>query len=154
MPVTSPYAISATELDMVLKVVVAAFFGMLVGLERRGGSTGAGLRTFCLITMGSALFTVLSVEGFPPTTDPARLAAQIVTGIGFIGAGVIWRQREEAIHGITTAAAIWVAAAIGIAVGLGFYILSAAITVVTMLVLSRGHLIKEARESLKVEIRG
>jgi putative Mg2+ transporter-C (MgtC) family protein len=149
-----PIVISATELDMTVKVIIAAFFGMLVGLERRGGATGAGLRTFCLITLGSTLFTVLSVEAFPQISDPSRLAANIVTGIGFIGAGVIWRQKEEAIHGITTAAAIWVAAGIGIAVGLGFYVLSTLITILTMIVLSRGHLFREARESLKVEIRG
>jgi putative Mg2+ transporter-C (MgtC) family protein len=148
------FSVSPVEFDMTLKVVIAAFFGMLVGLERRGGATGAGLRTFCLITLGSTLFTVLSVEAFPSTSDPSRLAANIVTGIGFIGAGVIWRQKEEAIHGITTAAAIWVAAAIGVAVGLGYFLLSTLITFVTMLILSRGHLIREARESLKVEIRG
>ncbi|MFH0862918.1 MAG: MgtC/SapB family protein [Candidatus Altiarchaeota archaeon] len=146
--------VSPLELDMTVKVVIAGFFGMLIGLERQGGATGAGLRTFSLITMGSTLFTVLSVESFPAANDPMRLAASIVTGIGFIGAGVIWRQKEEAIHGITTAAAIWVAAGIGIAVGLGYFVLSTMITLATMIILARGHVVKVAKGTFKKELIG
>ena len=147
------FTVSPLEAEMAVRSIVAAIFGLLIGMERRGGHTGAGMRTFSLICMGSALFTVLSAQGFGPGTDPSRLAAQIVTGIGFIGAGVIWRQREEAIHGITTAAAIWVSAAVGIAVGLGYYVLSSSLTVVVMLLLSRGHPLKGAKESLQCELQ-
>jgi putative Mg2+ transporter-C (MgtC) family protein len=96
--------------------------------------------------MGSALFTVLSVVGFPNNSEPARVAAQIVTGIGFIGAGVIWRQKGDIIHGITTAAAIWVSAAIGLAVGLGWYLLAFTTTIVVMVILARGHPVRTAKE--------
>jgi putative Mg2+ transporter-C (MgtC) family protein len=146
----APIAIPV-EVDMAARVLFACLMGLLIGLERRGGPSGAGMRTFALICMGSALFTVLSVWGFPNEIEPSRLAAQIVTGIGFIGAGVIWRQKEESIHGITTAAAIWVSAAVGIASGLGFFFLSFTIAFVVMMILARGHLIKEAKVGLSHE---
>ena len=141
-------SVAVVELGMVLRAVLAALLGLMIGIERKGGPRGAGPRTFSLICMGSALFTLMSVAGFPNNPEPARIAAQIVTGIGFIGAGVVWRQKGDIIHGITTAAAIWVAAAIGVAVGLGWYVLSAVITVVTMIILAKGHPIKEAREHI------
>jgi putative Mg2+ transporter-C (MgtC) family protein len=138
---------------MVVKVLISALFGLLIGVERRGGSTGPGMRTFVLICMGSTLFTVISVSGFPGQQEPSRLAAQIVTGIGFLGAGVIWRQKEEAVRGITTAASIWVAAAVGIAVGVGYYSVAFLVSLVTMIVLSRGHPIQVAKENLPTEIK-
>jgi len=140
--------LSQLEAELIIKVVVSGIFGAMIGIERKGGPRGAGMRTFSLICMGSALFTVISVWGFS-SGEPSRIAAQIVTGIGFIGAGVIWRQREEAIHGITTAAAIWVSSAVGMSVGVGFYALSFAVTVFTMLVLSRGHPISKAKENIQ-----
>jgi putative Mg2+ transporter-C (MgtC) family protein len=76
-----------------------------------------------------------------------------VTGIGFLGAGVIWRQKEEAVRGITTAASIWVAAAVGIAVGVGYYSVAFLVSLVTMIVLSRGHPIQVAKENLPTEIK-
>jgi len=145
--------VSPLEQEMIMKVLVAGLFGLLIGLERKGGEKGAGMRTFSLICMGSALLAVLSVWGFPGPQETSRLAAQIVVGIGFIGAGVIWRQREEAIHGITTAAAIWVAAAVGIAVGLGFFILGFIVAFFTMIVLSRGHLMRGLKENLPSELK-
>jgi len=148
-----PLQISSLEGLLTFRVLVACILGLLIGLERKGGPSGAGMRTFSLISMGSAMFTVLSVWGFGPDTDPSRLAAQIVTGMGFIGAGVIWRQREEAVHGITTAAAIWVSAAVGIGVALGYYLMSLLISLMTMFILSRGHPIKGASENIKTELR-
>jgi putative Mg2+ transporter-C (MgtC) family protein len=146
--------ISELELDLIVKVVIAAVFGLMIGIERKGGHSGAGMRTFSLIALGSALFTVIGVHAFSGTTDQSRIPAQIVTGMGFIGAGVIWRQRMEAIHGITTAAAIWVAAAIGIAVGVGLYPLAFAVTLMTMLILARGHPLKEAKQNILQEQTG
>jgi putative Mg2+ transporter-C (MgtC) family protein len=141
------------EFGMLFDVLLAALLGLLVGLERKGGPRGAGSRTFSLICMGSALFTVLSIHGFSGSDTPERLAAQIVTGIGFIGAGVIWRERRDIIHGITTAAGIWVAAGIGISVALGFYLLAVVSAFVTMLVLSKGHPIHEAKDNLALLVR-
>jgi len=143
--------ISPVEIELLAKVLFAALLGLLVGVERKGGPRGAGPRTFSLICMGSALFTVLSVVGFPGDSQTARVAAQIVTGVGFIGAGVIWREQQDVIHGITTAAAIWVSAAIGLAIGLGYIISSFVIAFVTMVVLSRGHPIREARKHITPE---
>jgi putative Mg2+ transporter-C (MgtC) family protein len=86
--------------------------------------------------MGSAMFTVVSVLGFSGNFDPARVAAGVVTGIGFIGAGVIMRgARGDKVVGITTAASVWVTAAIGIAAGVGLYIIAVAVTLLTVLVL-------------------
>jgi putative Mg2+ transporter-C (MgtC) family protein len=148
------FTFSYLEAELLAKVLFAGLLGLLVGVERQGGQKGAGMRTFCLICMGSALFTVLSVSGFSANNEPSRVAAQIVTGIGFIGAGVIWRQKdEEALRGITTAAAIWVASAIGVAVGLGFYVSSLTIAFFTMVILARGDVIKNAKENIRAEVK-
>jgi putative Mg2+ transporter-C (MgtC) family protein len=142
------FELTHVEVDMLFRVLYAAFLGLLIGVERKGGPRGAGPRTFSLICMGSALFTVLSVLGFPNNPEPSRLAAQIVTGVGFIGAGVVWRQKGDIIHGITTAAAIWVSAAIGIAVALGFFVMSFIVTFATIVILARGHPLREAKEHI------
>ncbi len=132
---------------MVIKVLVAAVLGFLIGVERKGGKKGAGTRTFSLICMGSALFTVLSVVAFEGP-DNSRIAAQIVTGIGFIGGGVIWRSSNDIVHGITTAAAIWVSAAIGISVGVGYFLLALVTTLTVIVILAKGHPIKCATQNL------
>ena len=136
------------ELSMILKVVLAAFFGLLIGLEREGGRKGAGSRTFSLLCIGSALFTLMSVYGFPGSKAPERLAAQIVSGVGFIGAGVIWRERGELLHGITTAAGIWIAAAVGMALALDFYLIALVTTVLTMMIFAKGHPVKKAKKNI------
>ncbi len=141
------------ELGMLARVLFAAILGLMIGVERKGGEKGAGMRTFSLICMGSALFTVLSVLGFPVGSEPSRVAAQIVTGVGFIGAGVIWRQQGDIIHGITTAAAIWVSAAVGLSVGLGYFVMSFVVALVTMVILAKGHPIQKAREHVQHEIK-
>jgi len=120
------------ELDLVLRLVIAALLGGLVGFERELADKPAGLRTLLLVCMGSALFTVASEFGFGEGADAARVAAGIVAGIGFLGAGTILRVKGDVI-GITTAATIWAVAAIGLAVGAGLY-LAAIVTTVIMLV--------------------
>jgi putative Mg2+ transporter-C (MgtC) family protein len=119
------------ELEMVLRVLLAMALGAIVGFQRGKAEKPAGLRDIILICGGAALFTVVSVQGFG--ADPARVAAGIVTGIGFLGAGVIIRRGEGVVKGLTTAATIWVAAGIGIAAGAGLYIIA---TVSTFLVLA------------------
>ena len=115
--------------EIAVRLVIAAALTGLVGLEREWRERAAGLRTHMLVGVGSALFTLVSAYGFNEflvgstnvvRTDPTRIAAQIVTGIGFLGAGAILRQGLT-IRGLTTAAGLWVAAAIGMAVGAGFY---------------------------------
>jgi putative Mg2+ transporter-C (MgtC) family protein len=107
-----------------LRVGVAAGLGGAIGLERELDEKAAGLRTHMLVSTGSALFTLVGAYGFSgfpgKSVDPSRVAAQIVTGIGFLGAGVIFRQGFT-VRGLTTAASLWVVAAIGMAAGIGFW---------------------------------
>jgi putative Mg2+ transporter-C (MgtC) family protein len=124
------------EIESLLRLLLAAGLAAIIGFQREKAGKPAGLRTHILIGMGSALFTTVSIYGFGGTADPARIAAGVVTGIGFIGAGVIFRgMRGDKVMGITTAASIWVTSAIGIAVGTGLYIIGVAVALVTLLVL-------------------
>ncbi len=124
------------ELEAGLRLLLAAVLGGGIGFQRERSGKPAGLRTHMLICLGSALFTAVSVLGFTGNVDPSRIAAGVVTGIGFIGAGVIFRgMRGDKVMGITTAASIWVTAAIGIAAGAGLYIITVATAVITVLVL-------------------
>jgi putative Mg2+ transporter-C (MgtC) family protein len=107
--------------EALLRLALAAVLGAAVGLERELRDREAGLRTHLLVALGSALFTIAGAYGFHTLrTDPTRVAAQIVTGIGFLGAGAIIRQ-GFIVRGLTTAATLWVVAAIGLAVGAGYY---------------------------------
>ncbi len=102
-------------------MLVAGVLGGLIGLQRELAGKPAGLRTHFLVSLGCALFTVASLEGFPGA-DPARVAAGIVTGVGFLGAGAIIRGGEGIVVGLTTAASVWAVAAIGLAIGAGLYL--------------------------------
>jgi putative Mg2+ transporter-C (MgtC) family protein len=124
-----------SDLELTQRLITAAFLGAILGLEREWKNKDAGLRTNILITIGSALFTLMSIELTDGKTgDTSRVAAQIVMGIGFLGAGAIMRT-NGGVHGLTTAATIWVNAAIGIAVGGGEYHLAFIATAVTLGVL-------------------
>jgi len=109
--------------------------GLAIGAERETQGHPAGLRTMALISVGACMFTALGLEPvFGTRTDPTRIAAQIVTGVGFIGAGAILRQGVD-IRGLTTAASIWVAASLGMAVGFGFYGIAVFTTVLVVVTL-------------------
>jgi putative Mg2+ transporter-C (MgtC) family protein len=124
-----------SDAELIERLMLAAVLGGVLGLEREMRNKTAGLRTNILIAIGSALFTLMSIElSDPRSSDPGRVAAQIVTGIGFLGAGAIMRT-DAGIHGLTTAAMIWVNAAIGVAVGGGEYHLALIATGVTLAVL-------------------
>jgi putative Mg2+ transporter-C (MgtC) family protein len=120
-----------TEFDALLRILAAAVLGAVLGFERELTSKPAGLRTYMLVAEGSALFMVGSVlltQEFSPDgggmlVDPTRIASTIVTGIGFLGAGVIFRT-EDRVLGLTTAAGIWVAAAIGMLAAAGYFVVS------------------------------
>jgi putative Mg2+ transporter-C (MgtC) family protein len=120
--------------EMVWRLLLAAGLGAAIGLEREYRQKPAGLRTNILIAVGSALFTILSIEMTRSIGDPSRVAGQIVTGIGFLGGGAIMRNRDT-VHGMTTAATIWVNAAIGVAAGLGQYALATFTVALTLVVL-------------------
>jgi putative Mg2+ transporter-C (MgtC) family protein len=129
--------------EILLRLGVAIALGSLVGLEREYHEHSAGMRTIALVTLGCALFTIVSAYGFLNlvgtlhlTLDPTRIASYIVAGIGFLGAGTIFMSREnERIKGLTTAASIWVMAAIGIACGAGLLLEAIVTTALVMLVL-------------------
>lgn len=123
-----------TEVDMVIRLLIAAIIGGIMGFERERAEKPAGLRTNILVCVGAALFTIASLYGFGVLSDPARVAAGIVVGIGFLGAGTIIR-RDGGVAGLTTAATIWVVAAIGLAVGSGLYLLGAVTAVVAFFAL-------------------
>jgi putative Mg2+ transporter-C (MgtC) family protein len=123
-----------TDLELIRRLITAALLGALLGVEREAYQKSAGLRTNILIAVGSALFTLMSIEMSGPSGDPARIAAQIVTGIGFLGAGAIMRT-DSGVHGLTTAATVWVNAAVGVAAGGGSYHLAVIATVITLVAL-------------------
>lgn len=120
------FAIHPQDFEMVGRMFLAFALGGLLGWERERAGRPAGLRTFMMVTAGSAAFTLVSIYGFTDqgtVRDPARVAAQIVTGIGFLGAGTIWRT-PSTVRGLTTAATIWFAAAVGMMAGSGLYLVS------------------------------
>jgi putative Mg2+ transporter-C (MgtC) family protein len=121
--------------EALLRLALAAGLGGAIGLEREFRHKPAGLRTNMLIALGSALFSMLSVELGGGAGSPDRIAAQVVTGIGFLGAGAILRSGEN-VHGLTTAATIWVNAAIGMAAGLGSYTVATVAAAITLTVLA------------------
>jgi len=131
----------AIEIEMILRLLLAAALGAIIGYQRERAGKPAGLRTHILICVGSALFTIASIYGFG-TADPARIAAGIVAGIGFLGAGAIIRREGELVGGLTTAATIWAVAAIGLAAGAGLYLASAVTTVIALIVLFLPHPIR------------
>lgn len=156
--------------DDTLRLAVAAVLGGAIGFERELRDREAGLRTHMLVCIGAALFTIVSAYGFSEflssgdaviRADPTRIAAQIVTGIGFLGAGAIIRQGLS-IRGLTTAATLWVAAAIGIAAGAGYYSGAIAGTVLTLVALwpvrigaqRVFELVRPDEKTLLVEVRG
>lgn len=128
--------------ELIIRVLVGGALGGIIGFEREKRAKEAGFRTHFLVALGSTLITVISAYGFDKVADlipiarydPARLAAQIVSGIGFIGAGLIIFQKNV-IHGLTTAAGLWVTAAIGIACGVGHYDLAAVTTIMVLIAL-------------------
>ena len=138
------------EIEILLKVILASVLGGIIGLERELSHKEAGLRTNILIAIGSTLLTVLSfkISEGSKMADPGRITSQIVTGIGFLGAGVIIQARF-AIHGLTTAATIWTVAAIGIAIGSGYYLFSLLVTILVVVVLTAFKLVSAALEKQK-----
>ena len=123
----------ATELEITLRLAVALLLGGLIGVEREYRAKEAGFRTHFLVAMGSALFCVVSQWGFgDEVKDASRVAAQVVSGIGFLGAGTIIFQKNV-VRGLTTAAGLWVTAAIGLACGTGMYMAAAIATAMVLL---------------------
>lgn len=137
--------IADPQWEALLRVLVAGVLAVLVGIEREREGKPAGARTYGLVAMGAAIFTVVGIYGMGIGDPASRVAAQIVTGIGFIGAGAILQMRERVI-GLTTAAGMWVAAGIGMAVGSGLYVIGigSAIALFALLQLVRPGFLRPA----------
>lgn len=142
-------------LDMLVRLLVSAVCGFMIGFERKTRSKEAGIRTHAIVCLAAALMMIISKYGFDDTmfaanskgTDTSRVASQIVTGIGFLGAGIIV-YRKDMLHGLTTAAGVWATAAIGMAIGAGMYIIgtvSTAILIVLQVVLHKPYKIFRTR---------
>ena len=124
---------SGIDWSLFLRLTLAALLGGIVGIERELTGHAAGLRTNILISTSSCLFTILSIHAFPSNgapQDSARVAAQVITGVGFLGAGAVI-QTKKAVHGLTTAATIWMVAAVGMAVATDLYVLGIMTTIMT-----------------------
>lgn len=124
------------EQEMVLRLTLAVFFGGAIGYVRELTKKAAGLRTHILVCLGSASFTIISIMMAKEfgSSDPTRIASSIVTGIGFLGAGTIF-QNGGSVKGLTTAASIWVCAAIGMAAGAGFYLIAFITTILALVII-------------------
>jgi len=162
MSTTSPYTLgsipmkglasfsvlpSQFEIELAFRLIYASLVGAAVGLERRNSNHPAGVRTMSLVSLGACAFTLCSMYGFvgiPYTfgngykVDPSRMASNVASGVGFIGAGVITSDARNNVNGLTTAAAIWMAAAVGVTSGVGLYFISGVATITTIVVLSLG----------------
>jgi putative Mg2+ transporter-C (MgtC) family protein len=153
-----------SDVDMLIRLLSAALLGSIIGLERERILWAAGIRTHMLVCVGSCLIMIVSQYGFANVLteknvvlDPSRIAAQVVSGIGFLGAGSIL-ARGEIVKGLTTAASIWTVAAIGLAVGGGLYLAAGASTIIILIILAGIKPLEEAYRSrnqscqLKVEV--
>lgn len=152
--------------EVLIRLSLAALFGGLIGLERERKNWVAGLRTHMMVSVGSCLAMIVSMYGFADVLgnehlrlDPARVAAQVISGIGFIGAGTILFLRQGAVRGLTTAAGLWTVAAIGLATGGGLYFAAAVTTVIALIILlalqplERIYSKRFSKQTLKVVVR-
>lgn len=145
--------ISPDYFDLILKLAVAVLLGAAIGLERTLAGKQAGMRTYALVALGSALFTIISVVVTADANaqgirafDPLRVASQVVVGIGFLGAGLIILQNDK-VRGLTTAAGLWVAAGVGVATGFGLYALAAIAAMLTLTVFTVLWLVERTIDS-------
>ncbi len=132
--------ITAIQIETIVKLAIAMVLGMILGLERLYAHKNAGMRTYALVTMASALFVIISeVAGasfaFDGSVDRMRMASQIIVGVGFLGGGLII-FKDDRVSNLTTAAGLWIAAAIGVAVGFGLYLEAVVASVFTLFVMA------------------
>ncbi len=133
---------SITYLEIAIRLILAIILGGLIGIERELYKHEAGFRTNILVALGSTLITLTSIYAFDFNADPSRVAAGIITGIGFLGAGAII-QAKERVRGLTTAATLWLVAGVGLAIGAGFYFGAILTTVLALTLLYLGRNIKK-----------
>jgi putative Mg2+ transporter-C (MgtC) family protein len=137
--------VTERELQFAIRLGICLLCGVVVGLERESRGKPAGISTHCFVIAGAMLFTFLSVVADP--NSPARIAAQVVSGVGFLGAGMILKSEGTGtVSNLTTAAAVWFAAAIGMSIGMGWYVIAAACTIYSVVVPRIPHLSKWGRD--------
>lgn len=124
--------VTGNEVGFIVRLALSVVCGFLIGVERESRGKPAGISTHCFVIGGAALFTFLSLSVDP--NSPARIAAQVITGVGFLGAGMILKSEEGTVTNLTTAAAVWFAAALGMAVGVGWYLIAGIATIYAVLV--------------------
>jgi putative Mg2+ transporter-C (MgtC) family protein len=160
------FYLSEPYIDIIIKLVLSVLLGGMIGMDRQLTNKLAGIKTQVIVCMGSTIFTYLSINSFSGpdinqqilVAQPARVAAQILTGIGFIGGGVILKTRGN-VYGVTTAATLWIVASIGMAVGTGDYFLAIISTIITIIVLvfirkfERKYLDKYTEKQSQVHIK-
>ena len=154
--VSGPLSSTLFELRLSIRLVFAALTGAAIGKERSGLKYHpAGVRTMSLVSLGAALFTICSRHGFVGTHyDTSRMASNVASGVGFIGAGVIYHeQKTEVVHGLTTAAAIWISAAVGVACGTGLYVIASLSALSTLVILRVGGAVKFRRKDKRARLR-
>lgn len=131
--------IDEITLQIIFQLILASVLGLFIGFERWRKRKAAGMRTFSLVSLSSALFTAIAVEGFSSlgfaSVDPLRVIQAVAIGIGFIGAGIIFLKNGGAARGLTTAAGIWLAAAVGVAVGVNMYFVAIFATILALFIL-------------------
>jgi putative Mg2+ transporter-C (MgtC) family protein len=135
-----PSWLTGFEGEFALKLAMCLLLGAIIGVERELRDKPAGISTHCFVMGGACLFTLVSIIADP--NSPARIAAQIVSGVGFIGAGMILKSDDHTVRNLTTAAAIWFAAAIGMAIGVGWYAIAAIASVYAVIVPRIPHIKK------------
>ena len=123
--------------EIFLRLILATLAGGLIGLEREIVHRPAGVRTHMLVSLGSALFALVTIEQLP--NEAARIIAGIATGIGFLGAGTIFKAKDE-VHGLTTAASVWAVAAVGLSIGFGYYLMMLIATMLILIILQLNKL--------------
>jgi putative Mg2+ transporter-C (MgtC) family protein len=131
------------EVGLIVRLALSVVCGFLIGVERESRGKPAGISTHCFVIGGAALFTFLSLSVDP--NSPARIAAQVITGVGFLGAGMILKSDEGTVTNLTTAAAVWFAAALGMAIGVGWYLIGAIATVYAVAVPRIPHFSKSEK---------
>ena len=127
-----PSFLSGYEVDFAIKLALCLVLGLVIGVERELRNKPAGISTHCFVMAGACLFTFISIVADP--NSPARIAAQVVSGVGFLGAGMILKSDNNTVRNLTTAAAIWFAAAVGMAIGIGWYAIAVIASVYAVIV--------------------
>lgn len=130
------------QMELLLRLVIACILGMVIGVERKNRNKIAGIRTHAIVAFGAALMMIVSKYGFEDLNgsyDASRIAAQIVSGVGFLGAGIIFVKDRNSVSGLTTAAGIWVTAGVGMCIGAGLYFISATSTLLLLIMQEMLH---------------